>query len=59
MVLALYEMGEATLRHKLRRKHPGATEDQIDRWIAEWQERRPGAEHGDGEGIVVPWPRRA
>jgi len=59
MVLALYELGEATLRQKLRRTHPEASEERIDAWVAEWRERRPGAEHGDGEGIVVPWPRRA
>jgi hypothetical protein len=57
MVLALYEFGEDTLRQKLRRNHPEASDERIDAWVAEWQERRPGAENGDGEGYVVPWPR--
>ena len=30
MVLALYEFGEATLRQKLRRTHPDASEERID-----------------------------
>lgn len=59
VTLALYEFAEATLRQKLRRAHLEASEEQIDVWVAEWQEHRPGAPHGDGEGQLVPWPRRS
>ncbi len=59
MLLALYDFGETTLRNKLRRKYPGATEAAIDAMIVAWLERRPGAEDGDGEGIKGEWPRRA
>jgi hypothetical protein len=55
--LALFEMGEAMLRQKLKRKHPGANEAEIEARIREWLERRPGAEHGDGVGRSVAWPR--
>jgi hypothetical protein len=55
--LALFEVGEAMLRQKLRRKHPGATEAEIEAHVREWLERRPGAEQGDGVGRPVSWPR--
>jgi hypothetical protein len=57
--LALFELGEAMLRQKLKRKHPDATEAEIDSHVREWLERRPGAEHGDGVGRPVAWPRRS
>lgn len=56
--LALFELGEAMLRQKLKRKYPHATEAEIDFQVREWLERRPGAEHGDGVGRPVAWPRR-
>jgi hypothetical protein len=56
--MALFELGEAMLRQKLRRKYPSATEAEIEGQIQEWLERRPGAEHGDGVGRPVSWPRR-
>jgi hypothetical protein len=56
--LALFELGEAMLRQKLKRKHPHATEAEINSYVREWLERRPGAEHGDGVGRPVAWPRR-
>lgn len=55
--LALFEMGEAMLRQKLKRKHPGANEAEIEAGVREWLARRPGAEHGDGVGRSVAWPR--
>jgi hypothetical protein len=57
--LALFEMGEAMLRQKLRRKHPEANEAEIEARVREWLERRPGAEYGDGVGRHVAWPRRS
>ena len=56
--LALFELGEAMLRQKLKRKYPHATEAEIDSQVREWLERRPGAEYGDGVGRPVAWPRR-
>ena len=56
--LALFELGEAMLRQKLRRKFPQASEAEIDIQVQAWLERRPGAEHGDGVGRQVTWPRR-
>ncbi len=55
--LELFELGEAMLRQKLRRKHPLASEAEIEAHVREWLERRPGAEHGDGVGRPVAWPR--
>jgi hypothetical protein len=57
MTLALFALGESMLRQKLRRTRPDAGEEEIDRLVREWVERRPGAEHGDAEGHPVPWPR--
>jgi hypothetical protein len=57
--LALFELGEQMLRQKLRRKFPQATEAEIEAHVQEWLERRPGAEHGDGVGRPVAWPRRS
>jgi len=57
--LELFELGEAMLRQKLRRKHPLESEAEIEARVQEWLERRPGAEHGDGVGRPVAWPRRS
>lgn len=56
--LALFELGEAMLRQKLRRKSPQASEAEIDIQVRAWLDRRPGAEHGDGVGRPAKWPRR-
>jgi hypothetical protein len=58
LALDLYDLGERMLRQKLRRQRPPATEAEIDAEIAEWQGHRPGAEHGDSDGVPVAWPRR-
>ncbi len=50
----LFDAAMEMLESRLRREHPGATDAQIDAWIGEWLAKRPGAEHGDAEGI----PRR-
>ena len=59
VALDLFDLAEQMLRQKLRRKHPGLTEAELSAAFAEWIRRRPGAEHGDGEGTPVSWPRRA
>ena len=56
LTLALFELGEAMMRQRLRREHPEATEADIDTKVAEWLHRRPGAEDGDCPGQVRPWP---
>jgi hypothetical protein len=58
LTLDIFEFGERLLRQKLRRKHPQATEAELEAGIVEWLQRRPGAEQGDGEGRPVSWPRR-
>jgi hypothetical protein len=54
----LFEAGVDLMRQRLRRQYPGETEAEIERRIGEWLHERPGAEHGDGVGRVVPWPRK-
>ena len=46
----LYEMAEQMMRQNLRRRNPGASEQEIEEGIREWLRRRPGAENGDGVG---------
>lgn len=46
----LFEAGVKLQRQNLRRAHPGASEVEIERLLAEWLSTRPGAEHGDGVG---------
>lgn len=46
----LYEAAEEIMRQNLRRRNPEASEEEIEEGIREWLRRRPGAEHGDGEG---------
>jgi hypothetical protein len=58
VTLDLFELGEAMTRQRLRRKHPRATDAEIEVLIVEWLERRPGAEDGDADGHRVPWRRR-
>jgi Rv0078B-related antitoxin len=56
--MELFEVAEAMLRQKLRRKYPLASEAEIEAHMQEWLEWRPGAEQGDGVGRPVAWPRR-
>lgn len=46
----LYEMAEQMMRQNLRRRNPGASEEEIEEGIRQWLRRRPGAEDGDGVG---------
>lgn len=56
LTLALFELGEAMMRQRLRRQTPDATAAEIDRKVEEWLQRRPGAETGDCPGRRRPWP---
>lgn len=58
MAMELCELAESMLREKLRRAWPGRPDAEIEALIAAWFGERPGAEQGDAEGRVVPWPRR-
>jgi hypothetical protein len=59
LALELADMAETMLRQTLRRRHPRAARAEIEALIDAWYERRPGAEHGDADGILRPWPRDA
>lgn len=49
----LFDLGVRIMRQNLRRLHPDATEDEIDRRLGEWVQHRPGAEGGDAVGPSV------
>jgi Rv0078B-related antitoxin len=55
----LFEAGVDLMRQRLRRQYPDETDREIERRIGAWLRERPGAEHGDGVGRVVSWPRRS
>lgn len=46
--LDLWETAVQLRRQSLRREHPTASADQIERLVARWLAHRPGAERGDG-----------
>lgn len=46
----LFEAAEQMMRLNLRRRHPEADEEEIERRLTEWLHTRPGAEHGDASG---------
>jgi hypothetical protein len=51
--LDLFETGVNLMRQNLRRAHPRAGEDEIDRLLRQWLVQRPGADNGDTVGRVV------
>ena len=54
----MFDYGCDLMRQNLRRAHPGADDGAIEELLRAWLRTRPGAEHGDGVGRPVPWPRR-
>jgi hypothetical protein len=54
--LDLFEAGVQLMRQNLRRRSPGASEQEIERLLQAWLTHRPGAEHGDGDGTPVTLP---
>lgn len=54
----LYEVGVRMQRQIFERRHPEASEEEIDRLIHAWLRECHGAEHGDAEGRVVQSPRQ-
>lgn len=59
LALDLFTTGEAMMRETLRRRHPRASEAELDALLCTWRLDRPGAVDGDGCGTRVPWPRRS
>ncbi len=56
--LEMWDDGVLIMRENLRRRNPGASEEQIEDALDRWLTTRPGAEFGDSDGVPVPWPRR-
>ncbi len=50
----LAEVGYEMMRENLRRRHPDASDDEIQTMLTAWLHERPGAEHGDGVGRAAP-----
>jgi hypothetical protein len=53
ITLDLFETGLALKRQNLRRSHPAATHEEIERLLREWLLERPGAKSGDCPGRPV------
>lgn len=53
MALDLFQTGVDVMRQNLRRRHPEARDEEIERLIGEWLQERPGAEFGDCPGRTV------
>ena len=51
--LDLFQTGVDLMRQNLRRRHPSATDQEIDRLLQQWLHERPGAEAGDCPGRRV------
>lgn len=54
LAFAMQEEGLALMRENLRRRHPDATEQELDQLCDAWLMDRPL----DAPGRRVPWPRR-
>lgn len=52
----LHEAGVRLMRENLRRRHPDAGEEEIERRLVAWLRERPGAEHGDADAVLRPLP---
>ena len=44
----LWATGVALQRQSIRRRHPDASEAQVEHLLGRWLQERPGAELGDG-----------
>jgi hypothetical protein len=49
----LFDAGVNLMRQNLRRRHPDANDQEIERRLREWLRHRPGAEAGDCTGRPV------
>ena len=50
LALELFDAGVDLMRQNLRRRHPGATEEERGELLIQWLRTRPGAELGDSPG---------
>jgi hypothetical protein len=53
----MFELGVNMMAAKLRRRHPQASTEEIERLLDAWLLERPGAEDGDGPGVPVSLER--
>jgi hypothetical protein len=53
MTLDLFDTGLDLMRQNLRRSHPEAGVEEIERLLRGWLRDRPGAEAGDSPGRLV------
>ncbi|HXW04050.1 MAG TPA: hypothetical protein VD833_02375 [Vicinamibacterales bacterium] len=51
--LDLFQTGVDLMRQNLRRQHPEAGEEEIERLLRAWLLERPGAESGDSSGHAI------
>jgi hypothetical protein len=56
--LDLFDTGLDLMRQNLRRAHPEASDEEIDRLLRQWLHDRPGAEFGDFQGRPVDMSAR-
>ena len=54
LALELADLGAETVVAQLRRKYPERSNDLIEQELKKWFQTRPGAAHGDCDGVVVP-----
>lgn len=54
LALVMQAEGLALMRANLRRRHPDATEQELDAHFEAWLTARPP----DAPGRLIPWPRR-
>jgi hypothetical protein len=56
--LELADLAERMVHARLRREHPEWSNDELEEQVLVWLHERPGAEHGDAEGIAVKQAHR-
>jgi hypothetical protein len=49
----MFEFGVEMMAANLRRRHPNASAEEIERLLEAWLADRPGAELGDSDGTPV------
>lgn len=52
IILELFALSERAFLYKLKQKKPNLSPAEIEEQRREWCLTRPGAEYGDGEGIL-------
>jgi hypothetical protein len=50
--LDLMQIVERAFVHKLKVRRPDITQEEISAAVTSWYMERPGAEHGDADGVV-------